>query len=78
MLLSLGVCAQNFKTESECMIKINPICNITSSNMKALFTVVYAPEPELVGCLVHCKILKVRKSNLTGAEGRLVIPANVY
>lgn len=58
-------------------ITIIPQGTITSSNVigsqHVLFFVHDALDKDLIGCPVVCKIVQVRKSNISGSEGRLVI-----
>lgn len=59
-------------------IMITPKSMITSSNVllydiKDFFKVYDAQDKELIGCPVICQVLQVRKSNIMGSEGRLVI-----
>ena len=59
-------------------IIIKPIQTISSStveenDVKQLFEVVNAPDKTLIGCPVVCKVVQVRKSNMSGSEGRMII-----
>lgn len=78
MFASVGLYAQNYKTEEECSITIKPRMRISSSTVKKnevnpFFAVESAPDKALIGCHVYCEVLEVRKSNLSGSEGRLRI-----
>ncbi|MBO4611728.1 MAG: leucine-rich repeat domain-containing protein [Bacteroidaceae bacterium] len=64
--------------EADDGITIKALVSINSSNVnlndiKPFFTVVNAPNKDLIGCPVTCKVLQVRKSNISGSEGRLII-----
>ena len=63
--------------DAENAITIIPQGMITSSNVIAshqvLFFVHDAIDKALIGCPVVCKIIQVRKSNISGSEGRMVI-----
>ena len=70
------MCAQEYKQYSE--ITIKPERKITSSNVKldqvdSFFSVVEAPDKDLIGCPVIGNVIEVRKSNISGSEGRLRI-----
>ena len=74
MLFPWGLYAQEYKQYSE--ITIKPEREITSSNVEmdqveAFFSVVEAPDKDLIGCLVVGNVIEVRKSNISGSEGRL-------
>ena len=76
VLFPWGLYAQEYKQYSEIVIKPNWL--ITSSNVylgqvEEFFSVESAPDKGLIGCRVVGKVLEVRKSNISGSEGRLKI-----
>ena len=59
-------------------ITIRPLEMTTSSNVllydtKHFFSVSDASDKNLIGCPVVCKVIQVRKSNITGSEGHLTL-----
>lgn len=78
MLLSLELYAQEYKTSWGRKVTIRPTRVISSSDQwtsrpSPLFKVYKASDRSLRNCEVYAQVIECRKSNLSGAEGRMVI-----
>ena len=78
MLLSLKLYAQDNKAYLRRDVTIRPARVISSSEEwggtpEPLFKVHKASDRSLKNCKVYAKVIECRKSNLSGAEGRMII-----